>query len=339
MTESSSDDAVSPNSETEAADVTTEASSTAETKGAEPTLLEAVKASLKQPAQKETTPDSEEREPAESADPKDAAAEAQEPLGEITDEELKRYKPNTRRRIEQLLGDRTTRDEQIKTLEPRAKQFDEFQSFVKQQGISQEGLSWALEVVPLAARDPEAAWAKVLPLVQHLAKVTGRVLPEELQERVRQGYLTEGDAQRIATSEAQRVHAERQRTAEVERLRQEQQQAEEDRQQRETAAKVKSVSDAADTWESMRRRSDPDFAVKQPRIAELVELEVRRNGFPEGATAAHKMFEDIHERVSAEFRKLAPPPKPVKAVTAVSTRGTAEPKTALEAAKLFLGTL
>jgi hypothetical protein len=73
--------------------------------------------------------------------------------------------------------------------------------------------------------------------------------------------------------------------------------------------------------------------LKQDRLGELIELEVRRSGYPKTTAAAVELAEKMKAKVNAELARFAPRKTAVNPVNpASSVRPTAAaPKTALEA--------
>lgn len=312
---------------TETPDVNVAESSPAKPEGAE-TLIDAVQSALKGD-QQESSPDSD-RDLSPSADPKTEQADEGPIDLDTIGEDLGRYSHKTKRRIQALLDDRREKNLEIERLRPKAQELDKITQFAESARLSQEDLGVIYEIGALIRNDPFKARERLMPIMRQLDELTGNVLPDELQERARLGYVSEEDARRLAQTEARAQYLAR--AAEEERAAREQQS-----ERAAAESHVRSVSTVASDWEKAKRTTDPDWSVKQARIGELVELEVLKNGFPKTQKAVVDMLDGFHKRVSEEIGRIAPR-RPIQPVTGTaSTRAAAEPRSALEAAKLALG--
>lgn len=287
-------------------------------------------------ASEEKSPGSEQdqTDPAEPTADEAKAEDAEatpKPLEEITPEELKKYSPKTQARIQQLLDQRLEKHNELEALRPKAQQFEALEEFATTHKLSMTQVAESVELAGLVNQKPEEALQRLLPVVQHLMKVTGQVLPEDIQERVRLGYIGEEEARRLVKAEtaAQRASAVAKETAEEAAARE---QANEIRELQRTA------TDTADKWESSRKRNDPDWPLKSQRVGELIKLEVYEKGFPKTPDAIVKMLDGIAEKVTAEYSRFTPRPKEVRPVTGTAaTAANSEPKSSKEAALRALG--
>ena len=302
-------------------------------KGAEaspPLVLDAVKAALGDKAKKETSPDSATDPDVSKATPEGEKPAAEQDLGELTEDELKRYAPKTQRRILSLLNQRGEYEKRAVAAEGKAELFGRIESFASQNGLSDEDVEGLLEIGSMVRNDPFKAVERLTPIYSELLKRTGHVLPAPIEERVKQGYLTEEDARKLVQAETRAALEEERRTKTEE-------QANADRQRGQAQAHVDGVKRAAADWEAARKSVDPDWSSKQPRVGELIELEVHRNGYPKSTADVVKMLDTINKKVSDEFKRFAPKPREVTPAKGDASSGAAaEPKTALEAARLAL---
>jgi hypothetical protein len=298
-------------------------------------VLDAVTAALVQKASDGVSPPSKDKGSTASATASDPAAgdpaKPEDPLGEIkiSPEELAAQKPQTRQRMEQLLGTIKELKSQTTALSERAQQYDSVLSFVDRHGITPEDWKSGLEVMALMKGDPVQAWERLQPIVSHLQAYIGNVLPPELQRRVDLGYISEPDAR--ALNQAQRREAITRET-----VQERDQRAAEQREQDSVRGVVRDVTSTVTAWENAKKSSDPDWHLKEPRINQLVRLEVYEKGYPNTKAAALKMVEGIHETVTKELRTLTPKPNTVRPAHGAGTSSptAAEPKSLLEAIRL-----
>lgn len=306
----------------------------AEPKG-ETTVLDAVKAALDK-SNPENAPTSEKPDPKSAAEPaadaKKDGADGEAESDDLSEEELTRLRPKTRKRIENLLADRTTRDRRIAELEPKAAEFDKVLNFVEDAGLSTDEVNRGFNVMRDLKRDPEKAYATLKPIVAQLAQMFGDTLPDDLQQEVAHGRLTEAHARELARSRSVATISKsemdfRDKRAENQRTRDAQ------------VTRVNQVQDAVTKWENTAARGDPDWKHKQDRVTELVELEVRRRqererGYyptPEEAVAISKA---ALEKVNGEFKRFAPKPRAITPTPdGASSQSTPKPTSILEAAR------
>src|SRR3546814_17965832 len=103
-------------SESQTTDVNIAESSSADEGAEQGSLLDAVTAAL-EPAAEQPPGSIGQEEDAENAEAKPAEGEAEEELGDVTEEELSRYRPRTKQRIEGLLNERKALQEEDEQIE------------------------------------------------------------------------------------------------------------------------------------------------------------------------------------------------------------------------------
>lgn len=326
--------------DTDVKDTSTE-SSPAGIEGEKADMLAAVKAAL---SAEETPPSStnqgpQSKEGAEKAPEGDVSEPDKD---ELTKEELDRLRPKTRKRIENLVNERRQRDGQIAeldsklgALEPKAQRFDQMVQFIEKANLSTEEVNEGFEVMRLLKNDPLKAWERLQPIFAQLQQMVGQVLPDDLQTAVSQGEITEAHARELVKARTRALVSEndtRRRDAQVQ----------EEQQTRRYQEQQTAVHTAVADWEKSKVGKDPDWKLKQPRVMEIVRLETlerekRDPGFAWTPEEALKFANSALERVNDEFRRFSPRPKAMDPITDVaSSRSNAQPKTALEAAKLAL---
>jgi hypothetical protein len=213
-------------------------------------------------------------------------------------------------------------------------QGDKLTGYLSQNGISSDEANNSLEVTRLIKSGDFTNALKILdPIVQDLRKRTGEVLEPDLQEDVRLGNVPHDRAlelQRLRASDA----------AARERGQRQEAQSREQQQREASSQFVNSIAKAADDWAKARAGSDPDWDKKQTEVAEIVELDLRRNGFPKSTEEAVQRSEKALAQVNDRWKKLRGPPAEIKPAVGggrTSTRANDPPKTALEAVNRALG--
>src|SRR5690606_34625285 len=82
------------------------------------------------------------------------------------------------------------------------------QAFLDQSGLEAEETAFGLQVMAYAKTDPQRAWREIRPWLQNLLVAAGEVLPQDLQERVKQGAITKEAALEISRERAARMSLE-----------------------------------------------------------------------------------------------------------------------------------
>lgn len=320
------------------ADVEAAESSTAETKDDKGDMLSAVKAALKPKTEKTSDsdePGSKSEEDPAAAAKKEGAKEGTDP-DDLSEEELAHLRPKTRKRIDNLLRDRTDRDRKIAEIAPKAEQFEKIVGFVEEAGLSKDEVNDGFAVMRDLKREPYKAYQRLKPIMAQLANMFGEGdLPDDLRQDVATGRITEQRARELVNARSLTTLASTQAT---ESARQEQQRRE--REAREST--VQDVASAVTEWERSKEKSDPSWKLKQPRVMEIVKLEIfeRQRTDPSyfpTKDEALRFSSDALARVEKELKAFVPRPRAITPTPdAGSTRSVAKPTNAVEAAKLAL---
>lgn len=246
---------------------------------------------------KEEPPASVSGEEGDSSKPKqesDDAPKSEEPQ-DPSEDELKQYSANAQNRIRELVdrrkdaeGRATELESQIQELQPRAEQMGKIEGFMQQNRISPAEFDNVMKITALIQTGEYGkALEVVTPIYRQLLEVSGNILPEELQERVRLGYITEADAHELHRERTNSRNAQDRETERAEEARQREQ-------EQQNANLVTLLQNTGDAWDAEKATSDPDWSLKQELVTNEVELTLRRLS----ATP------DQIPRTDAEVRKL-----------------------------------
>ena len=236
---------------------------------------------------------------------KEGEGEGQEgELGDVTDEELKGYKPSTAKRVKQLVRERNEARDRLKAVEPAVQGFTKIASFVKEAGLSKDEVNQGFEIMRLMKQNPVQALEALRPYVEQLLVVTGSVLPADIQKRVEAGEMTEAAALELSKAMAQNQHL--QTTSELSARK-----AESDR----VARAAQEAGGAVTSWEQAWSQSDPDYARKQPYVMREIERLLLKGEVPSSPQAAREMCEKVKRQVEKELAAFMPKKETVKAVT------------------------
>lgn len=292
-------------------------------------LMDAVRAALdKGEEQSSGSGESEGDKPGDAADPDKAKAKEgeEEELGELTDEELKTYKPKTQRRFKQLDEQNKALTAKVAEVEPLADRFLQIEKFTKDANLTREDVNTGFNIMRLMKNDPVEAYKALTPIYSVLRELVGDVLPADLQERIAKKEITPDAAQELSRLRAKEGLTTTQRQVQQEQYTQRQREA--DTQRIET---VKTdVNKVITDWETRQKSTDPDYALKQGRIMERVELEILK-GFQSGksvissAQDAVNLANRVKKEVDAEMKKFTPRRNPMNPVTGSGATNGSKP--------------
>ena len=322
----SSTDLDAPKTGAEDQDVKSSAESS-EAEGVEtPGFSDAVLAALDKPeteAAPATEVGKEKSDPeSESKTAENASKNDEEADSGFTEDELKEFKHHTSTRIRQLVEQKNTAREEattataeLKALQPKIEQFDGLVNYMRENNIESSEFDNALKIVNLIKNDQAKAFEVLTPIYRSLAEQVGKILPEDLQQRVAQGHLSEDDARQLHESRSHVKLADQRQERQAERT-------EAGRQEVAQNARLQTVVKAADDWTKAKAASDPDWSLKQNLVAEQVELDINRrvqqdgpDGFPKSMEEVVEMSEKALKLVESRLKALGPRPKEKKVVT------------------------
>jgi len=189
------------------------------------------------------------------------------------------------------------------------------------------------KVMALMKSDPAAAREALLDQLHMLNQFLGHALPQDLQEQVDEGYVTEDVARELAFRRNNDV-----------RLQQQHQQLTAQQQQQQEQQQVQAVrgqmAQAVASWETQIRQGDPDYAAKEPFVVrELQALQTQyRVDTPEQAVQLARM---AYDNVTKGLRGMVKRPEVRQSVagqrTANSQNAKPEPRNFEEACLIAAG--
>lgn len=238
-----------------------------------------------------------------------------EELGEVTSDELNRYTSKTRRRVKQLIEQRDTYRGQVESLTPKADALDRVTDYIAKAGLTKDEVNLGFEIMQAMKNDPFRANELLAPYVTKLQEVTGRILPVELQEQVRGGYISEAAAQELATLRARnalaQASAERQTQTTLASQRQ---------------ADLSAVQTELTTWETSKAATDPDYQAKKATLVQrFLKAKWADGDMPRTAEAARKQADDVLKEVETHLRSVAPPKQELRPIQGGTTSPAARP--------------
>lgn len=256
------------------------------------------------------------------------SAQSRPDQGPLTQAEYDSFHPRTRKRIDEFRREIKTLNEQMVPLQAQARTTAELQNFLKQADIAKEDFGLVLDLAASMRRgDFKTFLEGVTPYVKLAQENLGISLPADLQNAVRMGHMTQDAARYVAQERGARLLAE----TRLNRTTQE-------TSQRERAEAVQefqaSVAGAVSNWEQGVRKSDPDYARKEPVVRDLLHAVVQERGPPRSPAEAVEIARQAYERANALVSRFNPTPRSTHQVPSSINRvngARAEPKNLKEA--------
>lgn len=201
-----------------------------------------------------------------------------------------------------------------------AQQYDQVQTFLRENGLTGDDAAQALRLQAMLKRDKTAAWAELKPIVQKLLVDVGEILPADLKQQVQSGQLTREAALEVSRARAVQgsVQTQRQHDQQV-------------AQQRQAHERGQSMQQAAADWEATARRN-PDFAAVEEDVQREVVWLQKQHGTPQDAQGVRKMLDDAYQAVRSRRKPSEPRPakQPLRSGRSAGGTPTSSPKSVLE---------
>lgn len=306
---------------------------------AEPTsMLEAVEQALGTPS---GSPDSETEIPAKDAKapevPADGKAkDAKDETGELdpsflekdpTPEEVGNYSRKAQARIRDLIEQRNGAAEQANAVAP-------ILNFLRENDIPQQDLDVILNLTAQLRHGNFAGFLEgVRPYVELARQYTGQVLPPDLQQQVKEGYVSPQIARELAQRRANE-------TIQQSRVQSETRRADQNAGQ----IRAQAIRQSVTQWEEQTRAKDPDYGLKADVVRRTAQALMQEHGVPRTPQQALAYVDRAYAEVNEQVKKLRPAPKataPTPSSTS-SARGNSvpvsEPNSMFEAAMKGLET-
>lgn len=241
-----------------------------------------------------------EEEPPSSGDeqdvdpaPKSEAAEAETHTDDnekfFGHREWRRLSAKTKERIEWFEAQRRELKSQVEQYRPIVEE-------VQQSGLQQEDLKILLALgQALQKGDADTFLSGVMPYVELMQEMAGQKLPNDLQEKVDEGYTTPEIAAELA-------RARHQATLEKSRAEAAQNQIAE----RDVQARNQAILDQVKQFEDGLRSRDPDYAIKRDVIERETERLIRANGVPTSPQEAVAVAKAAYDFANTVFSKAIP---------------------------------
>jgi hypothetical protein len=298
----------SPELESEATQVAAETSKPGET---EDNLLSVVQSVVEKSNQAQA-----EESPSESPPEEQSLEPAEEQTESEKEEDYSKLPFNKHPRFRELVKEKNTYKAQMAEYEADAKQYRDIQSFMQSNGLTADEVANTLGMLAkMKTGDPAEAYELMRERMEQLALAAGKKLPQDLEERVEQGFVDRDTAQQLYQKQ---VQAERQAALAQGQL--------ERRTQEEARTQVVSMANAVQAWEQATKATDPDFEIKVDLVKDRVRAYVAANGMPKSPEEAVKVSKDAYESVTQVLRRAQGVKQPMRPAVGGKVNGSAAPE-------------
>lgn len=248
-----------------------------------------------------------------------------------TDAELSSYKPDTRKRIEQLLAQRTEARQALDRVKPDLDAFAQFKAYQTAHQLENDDINLLLATgAALRRGDFQTFLAGVMPYVEVAQQAMGQLLPADLQGQVDSGQLPIETAREISVNRINQARLQTEATAY--------------RQNAELTGQQmlgQQIYSAVAGWETQVKQRDPDWALKSDIVERFSQSLVQQRGQPTSPQQAVAMAQEAYEEANRVVARMRPQPAATRSqpsgVHQSTGNGAApQPRNLMEAAILGL---
>jgi hypothetical protein len=244
----------------------------------------------------QATAQGEQKPPPEKPPTEDDDPNAPDP----TEGELRKLRPETRRRFERLLAQRNEARQSFEAIKPELDQHRQLQGYLQQHQLAPDDVNLLLGVgAALRRGDYQAFLDGVTPYVMAAQEAIGARIATDLQKQVEDGLVTEDVARELTRTR----HAANQAQH---RLREQTQSVTTDAQTR----SVQDIRAGVDEWERGIRTRDPDYPHKAVAIRRFSQALLTERGYPQNRQEAVALAQAAYEEASREIARFRPRPVP-----------------------------
>ena len=208
-------------------------------------------------------------------------------------------------------------------------QYEKIQSSLKEMKLSAQETAQGLSIMGLMKSNPQAALEALQPIINNLQQVTGQIIPEDIQQKIEDGYMDEDIGKELART---RADVQIQRNANEQMLN--------EQEQMKTQDQINVIAQSVTNWEENIRKTDPDFELKQDEIDDRVSALVRENGRPNNSQDAVALAQNAYETVTKRHQGRLGVRRPIRSLSGGKLGGSPvpEPKSLMDAVQNALAT-
>lgn len=227
---------------------------------------------------------------------------------------------NKHPRFQQLIKERNEFKED-------ATQQRNIQKFMKENSLTPDEAAQGFRIMAMLKNNPLQAYNELKPIYESVAQLSGKVIPDDIQSKVNDGYMDEDAASELAQLRAKASHNENR----VQQLNNAQQQQKQQQY-------ANHIASAASSWEQKTKQQDPDYNLKAEMLSDRVSVLVREKGSPKTPEQAVQVMNEAYAEINERFKMLTPIKKPMNTPTGQKLSGSpmSEPQSMMEAVEQAL---
>jgi hypothetical protein len=256
-----------------------------------------------------------------------------EPDADPTEADLKKLRPETRRRIERLIAQRNEARQVHEAIQPELTQHRQLQGYLQQHQLAPDDVNMLLGVgASLRRGDYQGFLNGVIPYVMAAQEALGLRIAPDIQKQVDEGVIDENAARELTRTRHRAVQAEA-KLQDVNRAATTTQQVQH----------VERIRSTVDTWEQDIRRRDPDYAQIEGAVRRYAQGLLQERGSPRNDQEAVALVQAAYDEVRSMFAQTRPAPRPTRAspssIHVATGTPNAEPRNLKEAVVLALSNM
>ncbi|CAB5178627.1 hypothetical protein UFOVP156_18 [uncultured Caudovirales phage] len=219
-------------------------------------------------------------------------------------------------RFKQVVTEKNEYKAKLAEFEPDAKQYRHIQSFMDNNQLTPEEVAEGLLLMAeMKSGDASKAYEALSKKLDSLALTAGKKLPEDLEDRIEQGYIDRDTAQSLYQKQ---IAAEREAIVAQNRLQM--------RTEQDSQLHMQRIASTVAAWETAQRANDPDFDVKAELVKDRVRAHLATNGMPRTAEDALALSKSAYEQVTQTLRRVAGQKVAMRPAVGGKVNGSAAPE-------------
>jgi hypothetical protein len=223
---------------------------------------------------------------------------------------------NAHPRFKELIKEKNTYKAKVVEYESDAKQYRQIQEFMQNSQLTAEEVAEGLILLAeMKSGDASKAYDALQKKLETLAVTAGKKLPQDIEQRIEQGYVDRETAEQMYQQQAVA-----QRQAQLAQARLNQTAVENQRQQ------VMNIANTVAAWESATRVSDPDFDIKAELVRDRVRAKMASLGMPRTPDEALSLSKGAYEEVSQMLKRAQGPKQAMRTAVGGKVNGSAAPE-------------
>jgi len=263
-------------------------------------------------------------EPVEEAETSEET-EVNEPIEaseEVSLEEFKDVPFNKHPRFRKLVAEKNELKDLTAKLKDDSEQYSKITDFIGRNNLTSKEAVEGFKLMAAIRNNPNSAHEMLTKHLNNVSQITGRVLPEDIQSKVDDGFLDEDAAKELSQARANLAREQHLRKQDFARSQNEREHLESQR-----------WGESLQSWGEATLGKDPDFSLKQPEFNDRVAALVSERGRPKSQAEMMNLVEDAYQAINERFKSRQPQPTQLKTVTGGKLSGTpiTEPKSLSEA--------